>query len=323
MWNSHAYNVTDKAGKLDIWVNLEFAAPEEQRYPLQRFTDIFQMFSLAVPAFGAQEMCAHYVVPPRAAILELSSHNHKRGKRFRIWEGAFSCAGGPHVGRACSPTGVEPGLGLEDPCDGSACLAPNLPRVGDCDRNERVTVEEILLGVNIALGARDVDACQRFDGDADGAVRIDELLAAIDALLNPSRDADDSLLYTSLTYSDPAVAKFDPPLQLGGADSSDEERMLTYCSLYDNGATDPAQVKRQSTSPRPTAGFPGGPCPQPVGCVSGLVGAACSGSTPAQRDRSCDSSAGAGDGDCDACPVAFGTTTEDEMFILLGAYYVE
>ena len=76
-------------------------------------------------------------------------------------------------------------------------------------------------------------------------------------------------------------------------------------------------------SPLPTAGFPGGPCPQPRGCTSGRVGAACSGSSPSQRDRSCDTADGAGDGDCDACPVGFGTTTDDEMFILLGAYYVE
>ncbi len=27
-------------------------------------------------------------------------------------------------------------------------------------------------------------------------------------------------------------------------------------------------------------------------------------------------------GDCDACPVLAGVTTEDEMFILLGAYYL-
>ncbi len=323
VWNSHAYNVTDKAGKLDIWVNLEFAAPEEQRYPLQRFTEVFEQFRLAVPAFGAQELCAHFVVPPRAAILELSSHNHKRGRRFRIWEGAFSCTGGANIGAACSPTGVEPGLDLDDPCDGSPCTAPLLPRVGDCDQNQRITVEEILLGVNIALGQQPVGACQRFDGDADGVVSIDELLAAVDALLNPSRDADTSLLYTSLTYSDPAVARFDPPLHLGGATSTDQARTLTYCSLYDNGATDPALVKRQSLSPVPTGGFPGGPCQLPRGCTSGRVGAACSGAAPSQRDRSCDSAAGAGDGDCDACPVGFGTTTDDEMFILLGAYYVE
>ncbi|HSP98016.1 MAG TPA: hypothetical protein VL049_12325 [Candidatus Dormibacteraeota bacterium] len=323
VWNSHAFNVTDQPGKLDIWLNLEFAAPAEQRYPLQRFTEVFEQFRLAVPAFGAQELCARYVVPPGASIIELSSHNHKRGKRFRIWEGAFTCTGGSNVGKPCSPAGVEPGLDLDDPCDGAPCSAPNLPRVGDCDQNQHVTVDEVLLGVNIALGQAPVDSCRRFDGDDDNAVSVDELLAAVDALLNPVRDADESLLYTSLSYSDPAVARFDPPLRLGGAGSSETARTLTYCSLYDNGATDPAQVKRQSTSPLPTNGFPGGPCRQPLGCTGGRIGAACTGNTPAQRDASCDSTSGAGDGDCDACPVAFGVTTDDEMFIILGAYFVE
>ncbi|MFN8641569.1 MAG: hypothetical protein U0802_07900 [Candidatus Binatia bacterium] len=45
---------------------------------------------------------------------------------------------------------------------------------------------------------RPLAACEDFDGDDDGSVRVDELLAAVDALLNPTRDADDSLLYNSL-----------------------------------------------------------------------------------------------------------------------------
>ena len=28
-----------------------------------------------------------------------------------------------------------------------------------------------------------------------------------------------------------------------------------------------------------------------------------------------------GDGECDACPLRGGVTTEDEMFILIGAYF--
>jgi hypothetical protein len=323
VWNSHAFNVTDTPGKLDIWVNLEFAAPEEQRYPLRRFTEVYEQFRLSVPAFAAQELCARYVVQPGAAIVELSSHNHRRGKRFRIWEGAFTCEGGPGAGKPCAPGGVTPGLGLDDPCAGTPCSAPRLPRVGDCDRNQRLSVDELLVGVNIALGRRPLADCGNFDGDADGEVRVDELLAAVDALLDPTRDADESLLYTSLSYADPAVAHFDPPLRLGGSGSSDIARTLTYCALYDNGYTDAAEVKRRSTSPRPTAGFPGGPCSTPLGCTAGRVRAACSGATPAARDASCDSQAGAGDGDCDACPVAFGTTTDDEMFVLLGAMYLE
>ena len=34
----------------------------------------------------------------------------------------------------------------------------------------------------------------------------------------------------------------------------------------------------------------------------------------------CDSAPGAGDGSCDACRSAFGITSDDEMFVLTGAY---
>ena len=117
------------------------------------------------------------------------------------------------------------------------------------------------------------------------------------------------------------MAKFSPPLVMGDAGSSSQQRTFTYCSLYDNGFTNPADVKRQSTSPQPTLGFPGGPCAIPTGCTAGQVGAACAGDTPAARNASCDSSPGTGDGECDACVLTFGVTTEDEMFILLGAFY--
>ncbi len=39
------------------------------------------------------------------------------------------------------------------------------------------------------------------------------------------------------------------------------------------------------------------------------------------NDAFCDSTPGAGDGLCDACPVHGGVTTEDEMFVLLGSYF--
>jgi hypothetical protein len=82
-------------------------------------------------------------------------------------------------------------------------------------------------------------------------------------------------------------------------------------------------VKRKSTSPQPT-GYPlGGPCATPEACTAGRVGEPCTGNSLAARNASCDSAPAAGDGECDACTLHFGTTTEDEMFILLGAYFEE
>ncbi|MGH7789293.1 MAG: hypothetical protein ACRERC_20655, partial [Candidatus Binatia bacterium] len=268
VWNSHAFNITDLAGKLDIWVNLDFAAPAEQRYPLQRFTEVIEQFKISVPPFSAQELCARYLLPEGAAVIELSSHNHRRGKRFQIWEGAFACTGGPNAGKPCSPLGVTPGFGLADPCAGTPCTSTQPPRLGDCDGDLRVDIDELLLGVSLALDGSGVAACPRLDGDANQRVSVDELIVAIDAALNPRlRDPATSTLYTSLSYSDPAVARFDPPLHLGGPLATVGERTVTYCALYDNGVADTAEVKRQSTSPRATNGFPGGPCATARGCT--------------------------------------------------------
>ena len=87
-----------------------------------------------------------------------------------------------------------------------------------------------------------------------------------------------------------------------------EERTLTYCALYDNGYTDPTEVKRRSTVPTN-----GARC-KPTSCAVGDVGAACS------NNAQCDSEPGKGDGACDACLLTFGVTTDDEMFVLAGSY---
>ena len=128
-------------------------------------------------------------------------------------------------------------------------------------------------------------------------------------------------IFTTTDYSDPTVLYFDPPLEFDGDDPS--SRTFKFCSVYDNGATFPQDVKRQSASPppppplRPEFGF-GGPCPDSeTTCLAGPKrGQKCGGD-----DRACDSAAGANDGQCDACPLWGGVTTEDEMFILLGLFY--
>jgi len=57
------------------------------------------------------------------------------------------------------------------------------PCAGDCDASGQVTVDEILTGVNIALGETEVTACANLDVDADAAVTVDELIQAIDRAL--------------------------------------------------------------------------------------------------------------------------------------------
>ena len=61
-------------------------------------------------------------------------------------------------------------------------LAASCP--GDCGRNGEVTVDELIIGVNIALGSARLDQCSAMDSGADGEVTINELVSAVNAALN-------------------------------------------------------------------------------------------------------------------------------------------
>jgi cysteine-rich repeat protein len=126
---------------------------------------------------------------------------------------------------------------------------------------------------------------------------------------------NEDLFYESLTYEDPLYIRYHgDPWDLGNGDN--ESRTIKYCALYDNGYNNPNEVKRQSTSPSlpPGLGGPGGPCSDvTVACMGGPnKGNRCHG-----NDFECPQS------ECDACPSTGGYTTDDEMFAVIGYYYVQ
>lgn len=54
----------------------------------------------------------------------------------------------------------------------------------DCDGSGEVTIDEILTGLNIALGERPPGDCVVCDADQSGAVEVDEVVAAVNAALS-------------------------------------------------------------------------------------------------------------------------------------------
>jgi hypothetical protein len=56
--------------------------------------------------------------------------------------------------------------------------------VGDCNHDDQVTIDELVVGINIALGLADLSACPEFDADGSGTVTVDELVQAVDNALN-------------------------------------------------------------------------------------------------------------------------------------------
>lgn len=56
--------------------------------------------------------------------------------------------------------------------------------VGDCNDDKMVLVNELIIGVNIALDQASIDACPAFDVNGDGKVTINELITAVGNALN-------------------------------------------------------------------------------------------------------------------------------------------
>ena len=59
-----------------------------------------------------------------------------------------------------------------------------LPCVGDCNANGSVVINELIVGVTIALGSRPLSACEAFACQGDGTVPINCLIQAVNSALN-------------------------------------------------------------------------------------------------------------------------------------------
>jgi len=125
-----------------------------------------------------------------------------------------------------------------------------------------------------------------------------------------------TMFYESYDYSDPVTMNFTPPKLYAGVP---ENRTIKFCAMFDNGFTNPDDVKTRSGSPMPTGNVPvGGPCAASATfCMGGVnKGLPCDGNV-VNGNPACPGST------CDACTLRGGVTTEDEMFIAIGTYYTD
>ena len=56
--------------------------------------------------------------------------------------------------------------------------------VGDCNGDGMVAINELIIGVNIALGSAPLSTCPAFDANGDGMVEINELITAVNNALS-------------------------------------------------------------------------------------------------------------------------------------------
>jgi len=291
-WNSHAFNLTPTPSTMAQYLNIEYARPADQEHFVRGIFQADSIFSQSVPPFETLEICATQTLPQGSRLFQLSSHTHVRGVQWRTW--------GP----------------------------PNTPCQAKCPGhpgNDTCVLGGFFCGCSVAGSCEgDGEYCEGDEWCISGTCNI---LPFCDELDYPREDAP---LYFSTDYSDPLQLDIRPAMEIDDPDA--EDRTFLFCSLYDNGSSeDSPDVKRWSQSPVPpdinAFGFHvpgselepalGGPCHYTkLACLDGP-----------QKGEICgiydnpDGFCGA-PGLCDACPVHGGVTTNDEMFILLGNFYL-
>ena len=72
-------------------------------------------------------------------------------------------------------------------CDAALAVRTCTPVIlGDCDGDGHLTINELVIGVNISLGAASMGECSRFDQNGDGTVSVSELVMAVKLILATS-----------------------------------------------------------------------------------------------------------------------------------------
>jgi hypothetical protein len=82
-----------------------------------------------------------------------------------------------------TPTATPPVTGTPSPSATATSTTPGVC-VGDCNGSREVTVNELLVMVNITLGAAPVTGCIAGDANADGEITINEIIRAVNNALD-------------------------------------------------------------------------------------------------------------------------------------------
>jgi hypothetical protein len=83
--------------------------------------------------------------------------------------------------------------------------------IGDCNGDSEVTVDELITGVNIALGSQPLSDCEVMDEDGSGAVEVNELVTAVNAALCGCGHACPTPLPTRTVTASPTPTRTLPP----------------------------------------------------------------------------------------------------------------
>ncbi len=124
-------------------------------------------------------------------------------------DGEYSFAGQSTSWHRCNgevSRGIEGDYTIRIQASATSCA-------GDCSGDGEVTVDELLLGVRIGLGAEAVGTCQAGDMNDDGTILVNELVMAVNSALNgcPISDATPTPSIAHASRAGSAAVQSTPP----------------------------------------------------------------------------------------------------------------
>lgn len=130
---------------------------------------------------------------------------------------------------------------------------------GDCDAGGTVTVNEIIVGLNIALGTLPVDTCPTIDAGKDGRVMVDELLSAVTNALTGCAPAAASPTSTRTPAAPNTTSPTAPPSPTASRPASPTSSPAPSATVAPLPTLSPTATLLPTTlpaspSPTPTAG---------------------------------------------------------------------
>jgi YVTN family beta-propeller protein len=122
-------------------------------------------------------------ITPDGRFAYVANNRGVSGSSDRVVPGNVSVIDtGTHAVVATIPIGNNPvGIAISTL---PMCVDGHPTCVGDCGIDRQVTVDEILMMVNVALGNAQLSACRAGDANGDGQITIDEILTAVNSALN-------------------------------------------------------------------------------------------------------------------------------------------
>jgi hypothetical protein len=110
--------------------------------------------------------------------LDIEAPGFDRDSGFGLLDAFAAAQSGP---TPPSPMPTATGGSSQTPTTGAT--PPGLC-VGDCNTNGTVTIDELIAGVNIALGVAQLSLCPQFDCNGTSHVTVDCLVKAVNSALN-------------------------------------------------------------------------------------------------------------------------------------------